>query len=163
MSINSQPWVAASSRSRCDAGYGLTPLDVLKDLADQGRILDTGNHPKFAAALRAGLYVDGEDTFETLPSIHGGSRFVAVYCTPWLAWHDAVAVFEVRCKHPVETGEVQTWAWHQGRQPGDEIQRFQHDVGRTVPERLLVVVNDPPLAIDRQAFGSDGWARDVSA
>ena len=45
--------------------------------------------------------------------------------------------------------------------PGAELtqlvnwQRLQHHVGRAVPERLLIAVNDPPLTIDRQAFGGD--------
>ena len=45
----------------------------------------------------------------------------------------------------------------------DEVQRFQHHVRRTVPERLLVAVNDPPLTIDRQALGGDGRAGDIVA
>jgi hypothetical protein len=44
-----------------------------------------------------------------------------------------------------------------------QLQRFQHDVRRTVPERLLVAVNDPPLTIDRQAVGGDGRAGDIAA
>ena len=42
-------------------------------------------------------------------------------------------------------------------------QRLQYDVSQTVPERLLVAVNDPPLVIDRQALGGDGRSGDVAA
>ena len=46
-------------------------------------------------------------------------------------------------KHPVEAGEVQSWAWDQCGQAGNKIQRFQHDMGRSIPEGMFVAVNDP--------------------
>jgi len=36
-------------------------------------------------------------------------------------------------------------------------------VGRAVPERLFVLVDDPAPAIDGQALGGDGRAGDVAA
>ena len=44
--------------------------------------------------------------------------------------HDAFAMLEVRGEHPVEASEVQPRAWDQCGQAGNEVQRFQHDMGR---------------------------------
>ena len=49
-------------------------------------------------------------------------------------------------------------ARNQSRQAGDEVQRFQHDVGRPVPERLFVAIDDSALAIGGQAFGGNRQA-----
>ena len=43
--------------------------------------------------------------------------------------------------------------------PEHKIQRFQHHVGRAVPERLLVAVHHSTLAIHLQALGGNGRAR----
>jgi hypothetical protein len=94
---------------------------------------------------------------------HGSQRLVAVYGPPWLAWHDAVAVFEVRREHPVETGEIQVRPGDQCRQPGDEIQRLEHDMRGTIPERLLVLVHDPAVRIDGQPLGRNRGAGNVAA
>ena len=66
-------------------------------------------------------------------------------------------MFEVGRKDTVEAGEVQTWARHQRRQPGDEVQRLQHHVGRPIPERLFVLIHDPAPAIDGQALGGNAF------
>jgi hypothetical protein len=46
-------------------------------------------------------------------------------------------VFAVRRKHPVETGEIESRLGHQGRQPGDEVEGFEDDMGRAIAVRRL--------------------------
>jgi hypothetical protein len=88
---------------------------------------------------------------------------VSMQSAPASAGRDPAAMFEVGRKDTMETGEVQTWPRHQRRQPGDEIQRLQHHVGRPIPERLFVLVHDPAPAIDGQPLGGNRQAGDVSA
>jgi hypothetical protein len=52
---------------------------------------------------------------------------------------------------------------HEGGQPGDKVQRFQHHAGRTIMKRLLVAVHDPAAMIDAEALGGDGRPGDVPA
>lgn len=77
--------------------------------------------------------------------------------------HDAFAMLEVRGEHPVEASEVQPRAWDQCGQAGNEIQRFEHDMGRTIAEGMFVAVNDTAPAINTEAFGGDRRAGDVAA
>jgi hypothetical protein len=105
---------------------------------------------------------------------HGRGRLIGidVLGTPR---HDALAVLEVGCKHTrdglalllltlrvrravalacaVKTGEIRTRARDQGGEASDEVQRFQHDLRRSIAKRLLVAVHDPAQAIHRQALG----------
>jgi hypothetical protein len=83
--------------------------------------------------------------------------------SPGTPWHDAFAMLEVRGEYSVAAGEIQTRPGDQGGQPGDEVERFQHHVGRAITEGLLVTVHDPALAIDGEALGGNGWAGDVAA
>ncbi len=125
---------------------------------NQWRILDAGNYPQCAAAFGAGLDIDGENALETLHPVQGCAWFIMIDTAPQPARHDAVAMLEVRGENAVEAGEVQPGAWYQCRQPGNEIQRFQHHMGRAVPEWVFVLVDDPAPAIDGQALGGDGRA-----
>ena len=59
----------------------------------------------------------------------------------------------------MKPSQVQLWPRYQCGQAGDKIQRFQHDVGRTIPERMFVAVNDTPPVIDTEAFGGDRWTQ----
>lgn len=103
---------------------------------------------------------------------HRGGRVVGVD-SPGTPWHDAFAMLEVWGEYPVEAGEIQTRPGDQGGQPGDgrscaslrprhtvhpvhKVERFQHHVGRTITEGLLVTVHDPALAIDGEALGGNG-------
>ena len=41
------------------------------------------------------------------------------------------------------------------REVRHQLQWFQHDMGRSIPEGMFVAVNDPAPAIDTEAFGGD--------
>jgi hypothetical protein len=77
--------------------------------------------------------------------------------------HDAITMLEVRCEHPVKPGQIQSWPGNQRSQAGNKIQRFQHDMGRSIPEGMLVAVNDTAPAINTEALGGDRRAGDVAA
>ncbi len=94
---------------------------------------------------------------------HGGHGLVAVYGTAMSARYDFGPVFAIRREHSVKSGEIQPRSGDQGCQAGDKVQRFQHHMGRAVPERLLVAVHDPAPAIDGEALGGDRRAGDVAA
>ena len=36
-------------------------------------------------------------------------------------------------------------------QAGNEVQRFQHDMGRSIPEGMFVAVNDPAPVVNTEA------------
>ena len=55
-------------------------------------------------------------------------------------------MLEVWGEYPVKASEVQSRAWDQCGQAGNEVQRFQHDMGRSIPEGMFVAVNDPAPA-----------------
>ena len=76
-------------------------MDMTKDLADQLRVLDASDNPQLTATTRAGLDVDREYTLEPLHPAHRGQRLVGVDGAVGSAQHDALAMLEVRRKHPV--------------------------------------------------------------
>ena len=63
----------------------------------------------------------------------------------------------------MKPSQVQPRPGDQCGQTGNEVQWFQHDMGRTIPEGMIVAVNNPALAIDTEAFGSNGRTGDVAA
>ena len=71
-------------------------------------------------------------------------------------------MFAVRCEHAVETGEVDSRFGHQGRQPGDKIQRLEDD-RCAVTARRLQLVADATVRGERQAFFRDRRPADVAA
>lgn len=144
-------------------GKGLARSNMAQNFRNQWRIFDAGNHPELAAALRTGLDVDGEDTFEALHPIHGGGRLVFIDDRASAMRNDAFAVFEVGCEDPVETREIQSRARHQGSQAGNKVQRLQHDMRRPIPKQLFVAVHDSASIIDAEPFGGDGGSGNVAA
>ena len=85
---------------------------MTQNLRNQGRILDAGDDPEFAAAFGTGLDVDRKDALEALHPAHGGRRLVGVDA-PGSLRHDAFAVFEVGREDPVKSGQVEP-------RPGDQ-------------------------------------------
>ena len=133
------------------------PLNMAQYLRDQWWVLDASDHSELAAAFRASLDVDGEDPLEALHPTHGRHGFVTIHRALRTLRYDAFAMLEVWCEHPVEASEVQSWAWDQCGQAGNKIQRFQHDMGRSIPEGIFVAVYHPSLVIDTEAFSGYGW------
>jgi hypothetical protein len=139
-----------------------------QDLRDQWWVLDAGDHTELATARANGTSawllalcanrhaalacalgkfdVDGEDPFEPLYPTHGCHGLVMLHRAQSSLRHDAITMLEVRCEHPVKPGQIQSWPGNQCSQTGNKIQRFQHDMGRSIPEGMFVAVNDPAPA-----------------
>jgi len=132
-----------------------------QDLRDQWWVLDAGDHSELATAFRASLDVDGEDPFEPLYPTHGCHGLVMLHRALCSSRYDAFAMLEVWCEHPVEASEVQSWAWDQCGQAGNKIQRFQHDMGRTIAGRWfrMSVSVDLGNSVSRQNWR---WPRPCS-
>ncbi len=128
------------------------------DLRDQAWLLDTGNHPQPAAAVGTGLNIDRKHPLEALSPTHRRPRLVVVYPAPGALRHNSLSILEVRRKYAVEAGQVQSRPGYERRQPGHEIQWFEHHMGRTIPEWAPVAVDHAPLAVDRQTLHGNGRA-----
>ena len=138
-------------------------MNMAQNLLDQWWVLDAGNHSELATAFWASLDVDGEDAFEPLHPTHGRHGLVTFHGTLRSLRYDAITMLEIGRKYTVETSQIHAWAWNQCRQAGNEVQRFQHDMGRSIPEGMFVAVNDTAPAINTEAFGGDRRAGDVAA
>jgi hypothetical protein len=55
-------------------------------------------------------------------------------------------------KYAMEKCQVDSRLWHQGRQPGDEIQRLKDDVGHAISVWRLQFVSNVAIRGERQAF-----------
>lgn len=113
-----------------------------ENLPDQRRIFNSGDNPKFSTAIQAGLDVDREHSLEALHPTHRSPRFIGVDGALRAARHDTLAMLEVRCEHAVKSSQIQPWSGDQRSQAGNEVQRLQYHVGRSVTERLFVAVYD---------------------
>ena len=136
---------------------------MLKDRGDDVRVFDAGNHSEFAAALGAGLDVDGEDTFKALHPGHGCQWFVGYLCLVFASGHDVFTLFAVWGEHAVEAGEVQTRTRHQRGQSGNEVEWVEDDMGGAVAEGLFELVDDLATLIGGEALVGDGGSGDVTA
>ena len=76
--------------------------------------------------------------------------------------HDLGSQLRIRRQHAVEPYQVQSWPWHQRRQPLHELHRCQHDVGGAVAPRGFQFEDDVAVAVDGQAFVGDRRTRDVA-
>ncbi len=148
--------------TRVKVSQAVTLLNVAQDLADQLRLLDTGDDAKLAATVRTGRDLDLKYPLEALCPVHGRKRFVAVDLTSWLPWNNLAAVFEVRCKNAMEAREIQSGPWNQCRQARHKIQRLQNHMRRAIPERPFIAIDHPTPVIDREAFGRNRRTGDVA-
>ena len=94
---------------------------------------------------------------------HRRPGFIAVVPGRGVPRYDAFAVFEVGCEDAVKSRQIQPGSGHQGGESGDEVERFQHDMGGAIPKRLLVAVHDPATTIDREAVRGNGRPSNVAA
>jgi hypothetical protein len=119
-----------------------------ENLFNDRRVFNAGDDPHCPATGRAGLDIDAEDPFQALSTGHRGAPFARCRLLPIprrgmlaspapLGRRHPRAVFAVRRKHPVETGEIESRLGHQGRQPGDEVEGFEDDMGRAIAVRRL--------------------------
>ena len=110
---------------------------------------------------------------------HRRTGLIAVHPAPRSPWHHHVPMLEVRRKYPVKARQVKPRTRHQGSQAGDgrscaslrprhtvhpehKIQRLQHHVDRSVPERMPVAVHHPAPVFHRQALQGNRRSRDVT-
>ena len=115
----------------------LASANVLEDRGDDIEIFDADDDAQFAAALGAGLDVDGEDAFRAPHSGHGGKGLIRLFVARLAFWHDGLTMFAIRREHAVEPGEVQSRTRDQRRRAGDEVEWVEDDVGGAVAKRLL--------------------------
>ena len=73
-----------------------------------------------------------------------------------VAGNDRIAVAGTGGKHSVVADLVRTGGWDQGYQPLDQLERFEHDVGRTVAPAVPEPVGEIPVGESGEALGGDG-------
>ena len=115
----------------------LAYTNVLEDRGDDIGIFDAGDDAQFAAALGAGLDVDGEDAFQAPHPGHGGKGLIRLFAARFAFWHDGLTMLAIRREHAVEPGQVQSRTRDQRRRAGDEVEWVEDDVGGAVAKRLL--------------------------
>ena len=103
-----------------------------------------------ATAVLADLDVDVEHSLEALLPGHGSMALCRTLVVPvrigrfwWigllaaLGRRDLNTVFAVRCKDPVESGEVDSWLGYQRCQLGYEIQWLEDHMSRSIAIRCF--------------------------
>ena len=169
---NGLGWCPAFGQDGLARHRGLC-LQVVEYLLDDGRVFDCGDDLRHSAALAAGFDVDVEHPLQALGPRHGRVAFgrcsvaggvglgLASLAAPGRC--DPCAVLAVRGKDAVESCQVHARLGHQGRQPGDEVQRLEDDVGGTVAIRGLELILHLTMRGERQAFFGNGGPRNVTA
>lgn len=145
-----------------------------KYLFDHHRVFDTGDDLDGTTAFATGFDVDIEDALEALCPGHGHVAFggclilrlikhfsLVVFTT--LGRRHQGAVFAVGCEHAVKSCQVHSGLGHQRCQPGDEVQRLENDMGRTILVRRLELVTDIVIGCECQPFFRDRRPTDVTA
>ena len=135
---------------------------MLEDRSDDIGIFDAGDDAQFAAALGAGLDVDGEDAFQALHPSRGGKGLIRLFVARFAFWHDGLTMLAIRREHAVEPGQVQSRTRDQRRQAGDEVEWVEDDVGGAVAKRLLEPIDDLSSLIGREPLVGDGGPCDVA-
>ncbi len=145
-------------------------FEVLENLADQLRVLNTGDDLQRPAAVLAGLDVDVEDALQALRPTHGHvprgcpRLFLRrAVCATELGRHDPRSQAMIRRKHPVVTRQVHSRTRHQSGQSRQKIQRLEYHVRRAIAVRGLQRVANGPLRGARQALDRHRRARNVAA
>ena len=106
-------------------------------------VFDGGDDLDRAATIRTGLHINLENPLEALRPSHRRALLgqCAIFGLGWLCGlrtpapaprRDPSPVRTVRCKYPVEAGQIQARRRDESRQPSDEIQRFEDHVGSAV-------------------------------
>ena len=140
----------------------LASANVLEDRGDNIGIFDAGDDAQFAAALGAGLDVDGEDAFQAPHRGHGGKGLIRLFVARFAFWRDGPAMLAIRREHAVEPGEVQSRTRDQRRRAGDEVEWVEDDVGGAVAKRLLEPIDDLSPIVGREPLVGDGGPCDVA-
>ena len=140
----------------------LASTNVLEDRGDDIGIFDAGDDAQFAAALGAGLDVDGEDAFRAPHPGHGGKGLIRLFVARFAFWHDGLTMLAIRREHAVEPGEVQSRTRDQRRRAGDEVEWVEDDVGGAVAKRLLEPIDDLSPIVGREPLVGDGGPCDVA-
>jgi hypothetical protein len=133
-------------QERPNRGVVFLPAQVIQDPVYGVLVFYTGNHPDGTPATPTSLYVNIENS---LQSLRPGHRRVTLcwgsdvcignllypLATPGRCNQPAPAV--VRGKDAMVTGEVDPWLRYEGRQTGDEIYRIEGHLCRSIPVRRL--------------------------
>ena len=62
--------------------------------------------------------------------------------------NNQLAMFEIRCKYAVVSGQVGVGPRHQRSQSGDEREWFHHDMGGAVTKEMFKLVDDLTLGVN---------------
>ena len=167
ISRTSSFWGGARERGkRAASGARVFAVEVGQNLLDYHWVLDAGDDSHRRATGPAGLDVDAEYALQALRPRHRGAAFARrglrrIPCRAMLA---SPAPFR-RCysrpvpavggEYAVEACQVDSGLGHQGRQPGDEIERFEDDVRGAVTVGGLQLVAHVPAWGERQALLRD--------
>ena len=102
-----------------------------KDRLDDFGGLDTSDDTHSRAALRTVLDVDAKNAFEPVhPAQRGTGRRGITFGAVSLCGDDVVTVLEVRGEPAVVSSEMGAGAWHEGGEPGEEVDGVEHDMSR---------------------------------
>lgn len=71
-------------------------------------------------------------------------------------------MFAIGSEHAVESSQIDTGFGHQGRQPGNEVQRLEDHMSSPIAERSLELVAHLAVGSQRQAFFCNGRPGDVA-
>ena len=124
-----------------------------KDRLDDFGGLDTSDDTHSRAALRTVLDVDAKNAFEPVhPAQRGTGRRGITFGAVSLCGDDVVTVLEVRGEPAVVSSEMGAGAWHEGGEPGEEVDGVEHDMSRPITEGVLEPIHDLCAVIDREAF-----------
>ena len=128
-----------------------------ENLLDHHGVFYAGDNPESATAGLTGRDVNVEHPLEPLRPGHRGATFggrwrfipsLGLVALASLGRGDQGTVFAVRGKYTMKSCQIHPWFWHQGRQPGDEVQWLENDMGGAIPVgRLELVAN---VAIRRE-------------
>jgi hypothetical protein len=138
----------------------LAPLPPMREYPlNDLRLLDARNHVQASAAARALLELDSERAAlgaaprsSERPSASAAPERQRT-CAPRLpsSWGDRRSQRRVRREDSVKSRQMYPRRRHERSQPGDEVQRLQHDV-RPVAVRSLQSVADLPLRRESEPF-----------
>ena len=144
-------------RSRPKRGRRRRPVSSLppvrENAFDELRLLDARDTQEPSAAARAPLDLDPEHALEAACLVHTnifGRRALrrgdSLRCPrPSSCWRDRRSSRRVRREHSVKSRQMHPRRRHERCQPGNEVQRFHHDVRGSVAVRSLQPIAHLPL------------------
>ena len=159
-------WWCSNAWWRHDRHQRLSLLvDMRKNLVDHLDVVNARNDSHWTLAMSANSDVNVEHPFQSHRPAHLSTTLFTIwrrFCCCWLGLFffrftcHRGAVLTVRRKHTMEPRQVMPGFGYQGWQSGNEIQRFEYHMSRSVFIRRLQFVTNLTI---RQALHSVGGYR----